>query len=189
MKILYLTQERTLTPQAQGGVPLAEAAARAEQAARSSRATSTPSTSAAAPTASRRRRRPTSTSDAKDLDAASRARCWRRPQQPDDFDPANGKDTEAALKERYHYVLDGDGRRPGTITADGGRPGPKQRCRSSRRSRRESQYGGQKGHMLRLVKQRAARSSGFTDERDRRRRPAGHHDVHPEGDGRPPRRA
>ena len=31
---------------------------------------------------------------------------------------------------------------------------------------------------------RAAATSGFTDGRDRRRRPAGHHDVHQEGDGR-----
>ena len=52
----------------------------------------------------------------------------------------------------------------------------------------DSQYGGQKGHMLRLVRQEL-RADGLLRGGDRRRRPAGHHDVHARGDGRRPRRA
>ena len=54
----------------------------------------------------------------------------------------------------------------------------------------DDKYGGQKGHMLTMVKNELTTLTNqetgepFTDDRDRRRWPADHHDVHPEGDGR-----
>ena len=47
----------------------------------------------------------------------------------------------------------------------------------------QSQYGGQKGHMLTMVRKELL-AHGLLRRGDRRRRPAGDHDVHQEGDGR-----
>ena len=80
---------------------------------------------------------------------------------PSNFDPANGKDARAALTERYHYVLSGMADQ-GTITAA-------QADKASRHLPKfpkiaaESQYGGQKGHMLTLVKTEL-HALGFSDE-------------------------
>ena len=75
-----------LQAQGQGGDPVAEDPAPAEQGARSSRATSTPSTSAAARTASRRRRRRTSTRTPRTSPCARR-RAGQRAQQPHQLRP------------------------------------------------------------------------------------------------------
>ncbi len=70
---------------------------------------------------------------------------------PSQFDPANGKSNKRALKARYAYVLDGMAKM-GTIPA----------AKADKASRHlptfpvfkeSSQYGGQRGHILTLVRQ------------------------------------
>ena len=56
-------------------------------------------------------------------------------------------------------------------------------CRSSRRSRRRASTAARRATCSRMVRDEL-NELGFDDERDRRRRPAGHHDLHQEGDGR-----
>ncbi|MFZ2501385.1 MAG: transglycosylase domain-containing protein [Nocardioides sp.] len=80
---------------------------------------------------------------------------------PTRFDPANGPDNEALLKERFDYILDGmvsmqrlpEGE--ATIAKESLPRFPK--IRSSQ------QYGGQRGHMLRLVRNELLQQ-GFTEE-------------------------
>ncbi|GAB3198460.1 transglycosylase domain-containing protein [Nocardioides hungaricus] len=80
---------------------------------------------------------------------------------PSDMDPANGKEERARLKARYDWVLDGMAE-AGDITA-------RQADRAKRRLPRfpeiqaESRYGGQRGHMLTLVRGELKRL-GYTDE-------------------------
>ena len=79
---------------------------------------------------------------------------------PTDLDPKNGKDSKAALKERYDYVLDGMAS-TGDITAE-------EADQASRalpkfpKIQAESQYGGQKGFMLQLVRNEL-HSMGYSD--------------------------
>jgi membrane peptidoglycan carboxypeptidase len=79
---------------------------------------------------------------------------------PTDLDPKNGKDSKEALKERYDYVLDGMAQ-TGDITAD-------EADKASRalpkfpKIQAESQYGGQKGFMLQLVRNEL-HSMGYSD--------------------------
>ena len=69
---------------------------------------------------------------------------------PNHFDPANGKESKIALRERYAYVLDGMGKSE-DISAD-------EAAQSAKRLPKfppepaESTYGGQKGHVLTMVK-------------------------------------
>ncbi|MGB0102310.1 MAG: transglycosylase domain-containing protein [Nocardioides sp.] len=80
---------------------------------------------------------------------------------PSGFDPDNGKDARKRLKERYDYVLDGMAE-AGNITAE-------QAEKASRRLPKfpeiaaESRYGGQRGHMLKLVRDELE-ELGYTDE-------------------------
>jgi membrane peptidoglycan carboxypeptidase len=80
---------------------------------------------------------------------------------PSAYDPANGKDARRELKDRYGYVLDGMADM-GTITA-------KQADRAAKRLpvfpeiEGESKYGGQRGHMLTLVKKELVRL-GFSEQ-------------------------
>ncbi|MGL5825481.1 MAG: transglycosylase domain-containing protein, partial [Nocardioides sp.] len=69
---------------------------------------------------------------------------------PTRFDPANGAENEAALKERYNFVLNGmvD---MGTL-AEARADQAMSKLPNFPKIRSESQYGGQKGHMLRLVR-------------------------------------
>lgn len=77
------------------------------------------------------------------------------------LDPDNGKEARATLKERYSYVL-GSMAEMGTITSD----------KAERAGRRlpkfpeiaaQSQYGGQKGHLLTMVR-KELQKLGFSDE-------------------------
>ncbi|HCB06046.1 MAG TPA: penicillin-binding protein [Nocardioides bacterium] len=69
---------------------------------------------------------------------------------PSHFDPANGKESKIALRERYRYVLDGMAQAD-DITAD-------EAAQASKRLPKfppvvkDSTYGGQKGHVLAMVK-------------------------------------
>jgi membrane peptidoglycan carboxypeptidase len=80
---------------------------------------------------------------------------------PTHFDPANGKASRQALKERYGYVLRG--------MADMGTADAAKADKAARRLPKfpkieaKSQYGGQRGHMLELVRDEL-HSLGFSDE-------------------------
>ena len=94
-----------------------------------------------------------------------------------------------ALRERYRYVLDGMATTDDISDADG-RSRRRGSCRSSRDrghrrqvrrpERPRADHGEERAHDAHQRGDRRAVHRG----RDRRRRPAGDHDVHPEGDGR-----
>ncbi|WP_344149037.1 transglycosylase domain-containing protein [Nocardioides koreensis] len=99
--------------------------------------------------------------DAKDLSLKECAVLASVLNNPTLFDPANGKDAKANLKERYAYVLGGMAHM-GNISAD-------QADRAERHLpdfpeiEAQSQYGGQKGFMLAMVRDEL-HSLGYTDE-------------------------
>ncbi len=80
---------------------------------------------------------------------------------PTNFDPANGKDNRRILKERYRYVLGG--------MADQGTITPARADKAAKKLPKfpeiaaQSQYGGQKGHMLTLVRDEL-NQLGYGDE-------------------------
>jgi membrane peptidoglycan carboxypeptidase len=86
---------------------------------------------------------------------------------PTRFDPDNGKDSRKALRERYRYVLGGMAE-TGDITADEAEEASRKLPKFAE-VRTESTYGGQKGHVLSLVKDQllgltnASTSAPFTD--------------------------
>jgi membrane peptidoglycan carboxypeptidase len=99
--------------------------------------------------------------DAKQLDLKQSAVLASVLNNPSQFDPANGKGHRKALKGRYAYVLDGMAKM-NTIPAD--------RAQKAARHlpkfpvfKESSQYGGQKGHMLTLVRQEL-HNLDFTDD-------------------------
>ena len=69
---------------------------------------------------------------------------------PTHFDPANGKESKIALRERYAYVLDGMAKAD-KISADDAVKAAK-RLPKFEPEKAESTYGGQKGHVLTMVK-------------------------------------
>ncbi len=69
---------------------------------------------------------------------------------PNHFDPANGKDAKIELRERYRYVLDGMASTDDISDADAiqaGRKLPKFQPEAT-----DDRYGGQNGHVLTMVK-------------------------------------
>ena len=80
---------------------------------------------------------------------------------PSQFDPANGKDNKEALRERYEYVLAG--------MAAMGTADPDAAAKAAKRLPKfpeidaESQYGGQRGHMLKLVRDELVKL-GYTEQ-------------------------
>jgi membrane peptidoglycan carboxypeptidase len=99
--------------------------------------------------------------DAKQLDLKQSAVLASVLNNPSLYDPANGKSNKQALKGRYAYVLAGMAKM-GTISAHKAQ-------KASRHLpkfpvfKQSSQYGGQRGHMLTLVRQ-ALHSLDFTDD-------------------------
>jgi membrane peptidoglycan carboxypeptidase len=99
--------------------------------------------------------------DAKDLTLRESAVLASVLNNPSRFDPANGPDAREALKERFDYVLDGMAKAD-NITAD-------QAAKAERRLPKfpkiaaQSRYGGQKGHMLAMVRDELHRL-GFDDD-------------------------
>src|SRR4029078_13116606 len=81
---------------------------------------------------------------------------------PSQFDPANGRSNKAALLARYRYVLAG--------MASMNKGPDAQAARAEKRLPRfpvfkaSSQYGGQKGHMLTLVRQELHRLGVTADQ-------------------------
>ena len=82
---------------------------------------------------------------------------------PSRYDPDGGKEAREALKERYTYVLDGDGRHRRDHRASRPRR-PPSGCRSSPTSRRRASTAARRGHMLALVKQELLATGDFTEE-------------------------
>ena len=80
---------------------------------------------------------------------------------PSQFDPANGKSNKEALLARYRYVLAGMASMK-TITAEQAAHAAKH-LPAFPVFKESSQYGGQKGHMLTLVRQEL-HTLGFTDD-------------------------
>ncbi len=80
---------------------------------------------------------------------------------PTHFDPANGRSSRQDLKERYDYVLGGMADM-GTATAEKAERAAK-KLPAFPKIEAQSQYGGQRGHMLTLVKQEL-HALGFSDE-------------------------
>ncbi|MFC4785910.1 transglycosylase domain-containing protein [Nocardioides sp. MAHUQ-72] len=99
--------------------------------------------------------------DAKDLSLREAAVLASVLNNPTLFDPANGKDARANLKERYAYVLNGMADQ-GNISADQAEKAEK-RLPVFPEIEAQSQYGGQKGHMLSMVRDEL-HELGFTDE-------------------------
>jgi len=80
---------------------------------------------------------------------------------PTQFDPANGEENRALLRDRVHYVLDGMAEL-GNITADAAEKAKKSLPKFPRQ-RAEDTYGGQRGHALSLIKQQLV-ALGFSDD-------------------------
>ena len=99
--------------------------------------------------------------DAKDLTVQEGAVLASVLNSPTAFDPANGADARARLLGRYQYVLDGMASM-GNLDADRAER-VKQRLPKFPRIKSEDQYGGQRGHVLTLVK-RELLAKGFTDQ-------------------------
>jgi membrane peptidoglycan carboxypeptidase len=99
--------------------------------------------------------------DAKDLSLKQSAVLASVLNNPTLFDPANGKDAKANLKERYSYVLGGMAHM-GNISAEQADKAQKHLPKFPK-VEAQSRYGGQKGHMLTLVRDEL-HSLGFSDE-------------------------
>jgi membrane peptidoglycan carboxypeptidase len=99
--------------------------------------------------------------DAKDLTLKESAVLASVLNNPSHFDPENGRDSRKDLKERYAYVLNGMAD-AGTITAEEAEKAAK-KLPAFPVIKAESKYGGQRGHMLTLVRDEM-HERGFTDE-------------------------
>ncbi|MCW2793895.1 MAG: glycosyl transferase, family 51 [Nocardioides sp.] len=99
--------------------------------------------------------------DAKDLTLGESAVLASVLNNPTHFDPANGKSAKRALKERYRYVLDGMVEGDSSY-ADAAAKATKHLPKFPE-IKAQSQYGGQRGHMLKLVRDELHRL-GFTDD-------------------------
>jgi membrane peptidoglycan carboxypeptidase len=99
--------------------------------------------------------------DAKDLTLKESAVLASVLNNPTHFDPANGKDSRHDLHERYDYVLDGMAT-AGNIT-DAQAEQAKKHLPTFPKVEAESRYGGQRGHMLTLVRDEL-HQLGFKDE-------------------------
>ena len=80
---------------------------------------------------------------------------------PSNFDPANGKENKKALKSRYQYVLEGMAE-SGSITQKKADKAAK-RLPTFPEIEAQSQLGGQRGHMLTLVR-KELNALGYSDE-------------------------
>lgn len=99
--------------------------------------------------------------EAKDLNLRESAVLATTLNNPSRYDPADGREAKQALKERYGYVL--------AAMADMGTISAEQADKAAKRLPKfpeiasQSQYGGQRGHMLTLVKKELLRL-GFDEQ-------------------------
>ena len=93
--------------------------------------------------------------EAKDLSLRESAVLATTLNNPSRYDPDNGRDAKLELKERYGYVLAGMADM-GTISAEQAEKAAK-RLPKFPEIASQSQYGGQRGHMLALVKKELLR--------------------------------
>ena len=98
---------------------------------------------------------------AKDLNLKQAAVLASVLNDPNDLDPSEGKEAKAELKSRYAYVL-GSMADTGDITADEADQASETLPKFPK-IQADSQYGGQKGHMLRLVRNEL-RQMGYSEE-------------------------
>ncbi len=102
--------------------------------------------------------------EAKDLDLRQSAVLATVLNNPSGYDPANGREARQDLRERYEYVLSG--------MADTGQISAAQADKAARKLpdfpeiEQESQYGGQRGHVLTMVRQELLRLGFDEDEID-----------------------
>ncbi len=98
---------------------------------------------------------------AKELDVRQSAVLATVLNNPTKYDPANGKQAKQDLKDRYDYVLDSmvD---TGALTADK-RDKAVRKLPKFPKIEEESQYGGQRGHVLSLVRKELVRL-GFSEQ-------------------------
>ena len=102
--------------------------------------------------------------EAKDLDLQQSAVLATVLNNPSGYDPANGKQARRDLKERYSYVLEG--------MADTGAISAAQAQKAAKKLptfpdiENESQYGGQRGHVLTMVRNELLRLGFNEDEID-----------------------
>ena len=101
--------------------------------------------------------------EAKDLDLRQSAVLASVLNDPNDLDPAHGKQAKQDLKGRYDVRPRRDGR-DGRHLRRGRPTRPRASCRSSPRSQQESQYGGQRGHVLTMVRDELVRLGFDEDE-------------------------
>ncbi|MGA8255000.1 MAG: transglycosylase domain-containing protein [Nocardioides sp.] len=107
------------------------------------------------------------TKSAKDLSLRQAAALAAILNDPNDLDPADGKEAKAALKSRYTYVVDSM-ESVGNITAEQATKA-NERLPKFKNFEAETTYGGQKGHALKMVKDELLRlrkidGSEFTEE-------------------------
>ncbi len=98
--------------------------------------------------------------DAKDLNVREGAALASILNSPGNFDPATGKSAKERLEGRYGYVLGGmkeEGTLPGDVADQA-----MQRLPKFPKQTQQDQYGGQRGHMLSLIKKQLI-ARGFTD--------------------------
>jgi membrane peptidoglycan carboxypeptidase len=98
---------------------------------------------------------------AKDLNLRQSAMLAAVLNNPYSLDPANGKEAKAKLEDRYQYVLDGMAKM-GTIEA-GEAAEAAESLPKFPKIRQSEQYGGQRGHVLTMVRNELLRL-GFSEE-------------------------
>jgi membrane peptidoglycan carboxypeptidase len=98
--------------------------------------------------------------DAKDLNVREGAALAAILNSPENYDPADGKDAKDRLFGRYQYVVNGMGEEE-MLPADVADQAA-QRLPKFPKQQIQDSYGGQRGHMLTLVKKQL-RAQGFTD--------------------------
>ena len=102
--------------------------------------------------------------EAKDLELRQSAVLATVLNNPTTYDPANGKDARADLRERYQYVLTGMAE-TGAISVEQAEKAAK-RLPPFPEIPSESQYGGQKGHILTMVRKELIKLGFSEDEID-----------------------
>ena len=117
--------------------------------------------------------------DAKDLSVPEGAFLAAVLNSPENIDPANGEASAQRVFGRYRYVLDGMAKM-GTLSADKAAQYEKS-LPDIPKEQKTQKYADQSGFMLQMIHDEL-RADRLQRHRHQRRRPAGHLDVHGQGD-------